>query len=661
MKIIITLSICFLINIISFSQMNSSEYFKIYSRFLKQDTLEIKKVIQLSSKKNNFYTYLSKGDFYLYNENPKKSLEQYNLALEICPNIDSIESFLNFKLGYYYFYNDNYPIALQFLNKAANFVNLKINNHWHARLYMCIGIINSTLGSSERAASNFLEIINYYRNKGDSSLMMFSMNNLSISYMEMGKYNESEKYFDSCLRYRLRINDIFGVGQAQNNIGTLNFKQEKFEEALRFYKLGYESRLNAKAPLTGLIESKINIGKTFVQLNNPKEALIWLENAYEESVKSKHSELQKRATEYLKEAYYALGEFQKAYRFQEIYFHLYDTLYGLDKKIAVENISIQNQLQSKMYKDSLYTAEKNKNESAIALEKEKRNRIIFISLGGGILFLSFFVFQLYRSNYLRKKTNAIILAQKNSIDKKQKEILDSFHYAKRIQYTLLAHEEILKQNLREHFVLFMPKDIVSGDFYWCTKKGDDFYLAVCDCTGHGVPGAFMSLLNITFLNEAINEKNISEPHEVLNHVRERLIQNMEGAQDGMDATLIKFNGKTLKYASAQNRPLFIRNGKMMELNSDKMPVGKGDKKESFSLHEIELHRGDTIYFYTDGFADQFGGPKGKKFKYSNLQNIILENSDKVMNFQSQNLKNKFVEWQGELEQVDDVCIIGIRI
>ncbi|HYG50953.1 MAG TPA: SpoIIE family protein phosphatase [Flavobacteriales bacterium] len=276
-----------------------------------------------------------------------------------------------------------------------------------------------------------------------------------------------------------------------------------------------------------------------------------------------------------------------------------------------------------------------------------------------------------------KDRTAEVEMQKHIIEEKQKEVMDSINYARRIQFTLLANEQVMKENLPQHFVLFQPKDIVSGDFYWATKRARgqrskvnnsapegslaDFYLAVCDSTGHGVPGAFMSLLNISFLNEAINEKNIMDPHLVLNHVRERLIQNMEGGKDGMDATLVRFSDGKITYASANNRPVLIRKGEIIELAADKMPVGKGEKNDSFTLHEIVAQKDDLLCFYTDGYADQFGGPKEKKFKYANLQKLLVDNAYLEMRELRNKLKEEFDNWKGELEQVDDVCVIGIRI
>ena len=216
-----------------------------------------------------------------------------------------------------------------------------------------------------------------------------------------------------------------------------------------------------------------------------------------------------------------------------------------------------------------------------------------------------------------------------------------------------------------NFILFKPKDIVSGDFYWATEHNNKFYLAICDCTGHGVPGAFMSLLNIGFLSEAIKENDIETPNEIFNYVRTRLLNSIskEGQQDGMDGILICLDKvtKQLTYAAANNEPILISNAQIKELAKDKMPVGKGEKNESFKLFSIDAKVGDTIYLYTDGFADQFGGPKGKKFKYKPLNELLLSNVAEPMERQKELLDTTIESWKGNLEQVDDILIVGIKI
>ncbi len=264
-----------------------------------------------------------------------------------------------------------------------------------------------------------------------------------------------------------------------------------------------------------------------------------------------------------------------------------------------------------------------------------------------------------------KERTAEVVMQKDIIESRQKEMLDSINYAKRIQDSVLAQPSFLQKYLNDYFIIFNPKDIVSGDFYWATKTDTHFYLAVCDSTGHGVPGAFMSLLNTSFLNEAINAKHIIEPNKILNYVRDRLERTISknGAQDGMDGLLLCLDLKTKKmtYSAAYNSPMILRNGNMIDLPADKMPIGIGMKKESFTLFEVDAEPNDVLLIYTDGFADQFGGPKGKKFKYKQLKDTLIEHAHLSISEQKHHLQIIFDTWKGDLEQVDDVCIIGIKL
>jgi serine phosphatase RsbU (regulator of sigma subunit) len=273
--------------------------------------------------------------------------------------------------------------------------------------------------------------------------------------------------------------------------------------------------------------------------------------------------------------------------------------------------------------------------------------------------------------YLRTRKSRNILSQSNKIienknfllEEKQKEITDSINYAKRIQSTLLENVKELEGFKHEYFILFMPKDIVSGDFYWMKRKGDDFFISVCDSTGHGVPGAFMSLLNSSMMNEAVVTKNISDPGSIFDSTRSGLMATLshENSKDGMDAILMNFSDNTIKYAAANNKPVLVRKGELTELKCDKMPVGYSENSSPFQTLDIEAQSGDMIYLYTDGFADQFGGPKGKKFKYANLNKLLVSISEKQLSEQKQVLQKALREWMGDLEQVDDICIVGIRI
>ena len=229
---------------------------------------------------------------------------------------------------------------------------------------------------------------------------------------------------------------------------------------------------------------------------------------------------------------------------------------------------------------------------------------------------------------------------------------------------------------KNFFILYKPKDIVSGDFYYAQSHkpagspNEIFYLCTADCTGHGVPGALMSMVGISRLNESIIEKNIIHPNEILDNMRKGIIASLnpegseEESKDGMDCVLCAYDFKnmTMEFAAANNPLWLVRDKKIIEYKPDKMPVGKyHDETKPFTLQKIDLQKGDVIYTFTDGFADQFGGAKGKKFKYKQLGEFLLANVDDPMEKQKQKLQDAFENWRGQLEQVDDVCIIGVKI
>ncbi len=226
------------------------------------------------------------------------------------------------------------------------------------------------------------------------------------------------------------------------------------------------------------------------------------------------------------------------------------------------------------------------------------------------------------------------------------------------------------------FILYKPKDIVSGDFYYALShkhqgsKKEIFYMSAADCTGHGVPGALMSMMAVSKLNESIIEKNLIAPNEILDNVRKGIIASLnpegseEESKDGMDCVLCAFDFEDMKldFAAANNPLWLVRDGKVTEYAPDKMPVGKSPKEdEPYTLKSIDLVKGDIIYIFTDGYADQFGGEKGKKFKYKQLQELLISNSHLPMQEQKQILANTIEKWMGNLEQVDDILVIGIKI
>jgi serine phosphatase RsbU (regulator of sigma subunit) len=271
---------------------------------------------------------------------------------------------------------------------------------------------------------------------------------------------------------------------------------------------------------------------------------------------------------------------------------------------------------------------------------------------------------------VKSRTSEVVL-QKDIIERKNKDITDSITYAKRIQQAILPTEQVVKKLFPNSFVLYKPKDIVSGDFYWMEQVGSQNFFAAVDCTGHGVPGAFMSIVGYNLLNQAVNERGIYEPAKILDEMNNGLSKQLRQqgdsmtVRDGMDLSLCSFDTQTkmLQYAGANNSLWLIRNNELSIVKADKCPIGTyvGETLKTFTNHSMQLHEGDLIYLFTDGYADQFGGKDGKKFKYKQLQQLILEMKDNKMHVQLQVLEKTINNWRGDLEQVDDILIVGIKV
>ena len=300
--------------------------------------------------------------------------------------------------------------------------------------------------------------------------------------------------------------------------------------------------------------------------------------------------------------------------------------------------SIQTQMNYEFdKKEAVISAEHKKElegQKSIAEEKSRKQKIVIWSVVFGLLIATIFSIFIFRSLKTTRKQKIIIENQKHLVEEKHKEITDSINYAERIQRSFLASDELLNQHLKNYFIYFKPKDVVSGDFYWAdTLPNGNFILATADSTGHGVPGAIMSLLNITSLEKAV--EHLVDPSEILNHTRQTIITRLkrdgsaEGGKDGMDCSLIAFDfiNKQLHISAAYNPVWIVQDNTIIEIKPDKMPVGKHDKdQEPFTLQTIAMKEGDVIYTLTDGFPDQFGGEKGKKFMSKNLKELLMANS-----------------------------------
>ena len=356
--------------------------------------------------------------------------------------------------------------------------------------------------------------------------------------------------------------------------------------------------------------------------------------------------------------------------------------------LSAANIS---SLESKMEKEKHQHTLKLKQEEVVRKNaKIKLQSIQNIGLVIVLFFAIGFIVLAVRSYRIKKRDAETLMKQKLMVEQAHQEIKDSIVYAKRIQSAILPPAKLVKEYLKESFILYKPKDVVAGDFYWMETINSDEWrvmsgenpslntqdsqlvlFAVADCTGHGVPGAMVSVVCNNALNRSVREHGLTNPGEILNKTREIVIQKFEKSdedvKDGMDIALCALLpsregvGGVLQYAGANNPLWMIRNGELIETKANKQPIGQFDNPEPYTTHTFELEQGDAIYIFSDGYVDQFGGEKGKKFKATAFRSLLLSIQDKTMEEQKTIINESFETWKGSLEQIDDVCVIGVKI
>jgi serine phosphatase RsbU (regulator of sigma subunit)/tetratricopeptide (TPR) repeat protein len=557
-----------------------------------------------------------------------------------------------------------------------------------------IGIIYNRNGNIDKCIRFIEDCLKLRRQINDSAGLAQTYNNLGFFYQLKGDYSRAKYLVVNAVRLHEKINDRKGVGYAYVNLSKIYQHFGKLDSAFIYAEKSLKAREEVKDK-RGISDSYCEMAKIKLDQKDLASAEKYGNLSLALSKKNEHVSMIRNASEILYKVYKAKNNVPKALEMHEIFVMMKDSFSNERNRKSSLQKEFQIAYDKKLATDSIKQQEANKVKDAQIKAQEselKQEKTMKFALYGGtalLLVFGAFMFNRYKITSKQKtiieQQQEITKTQNALLAEKQKEIIDSITYAEEIQRTLIANHEFVNQTLPDSFVFYQPKAIVSGDFYWATSSNSDekfpvfgsdedvqrikerefFYLAVCDSTGHGVPGAFMSLLNISFLNEAVKEKKIHDPSKVFDHVRTRLIESISkgGRKDGMDGILMCFDMKNqmIYYVASNNAPVVISNGELKHLPTDKMPVGDGEINEPFKLFNLTYKKGDMLYLYTDGYADQFGGPQGKKFKYRQLGELLCDVSSLPLETQKTCIEQRFFDWKGELEQVDDVCIIGIRL
>lgn len=484
-------------------------------------------------------------------------------------------------------------------------------------VYINLGSLYMGIGEVELSKSCFIRSEALSADLDMPMIQAHSWSALAVIYARLNNADSSEYCMKKAMQVIDTLDDPYTIGQVMSNIASMYMYRKQYDNADNAYRtsLGLFTDLGVREELVDLYR---DMSSMFTIVNNSDSSLAYWKK----------------------------------------YMLLRDSLVNEDV------LNHQRNLEAK------YESEQRLQEIELETKKGATRQWFLLAIVVAFVVLVFLVVMLFRRNQFRKKLNAETSRQNALIEEKNKNITDSINYASRIQEAVIPAVSQLKNNFQDAFVLSKPKDIVSGDFWWCSESSDGFFLAGADSTGHGVPGGFMSMLGSVFLFEIVTEAKVTSPAAILNQLREKVISALKrsGSQnstlkDGMDMVMCRFSNdrKTLQFACAMNPLWVIRGNSVIEYRADKFPVGEYmDEQKPFTLCEHTCEAGDMIYIFSDGYADQFGGPNGKKLKYKQLRDILCSVASLPCSEQERILNERFTEWQGAHDQVDDVLVIGIR-
>lgn len=629
---------------------------------------------------------------YFRKKYPEKSRFYAEKGLEIAQKIRYKQGIREhrYALGEYYLLNGDYKNAHDNFSRSLRLSEELKLPQGIADGYNQIGRIYNAQRNYSKAREYFFKALPIYKQIKDLEGICFTYNNIGVIHFYKQQYDSALFYYEKDLKLKVNRFDSAEIALSYFNIGLVHEFSGNYEMALPNYERAL-ALYRLKKDKNGISAVYTSIGAVYAAQNNP-EAVKYLNQSLDLSSKYDLKPRILDAYEVLISYYEQKKDFQKALSYQKMFSNIKDMLFNEDSQKQI------NEMQSKYESDKKDKEIEllNKNKKIAEIEKRRQNLITgsVIAILLCVVFIAFFVFKNLRKT---KKQKLEIEEQKQLLEEKNNEIVDSISYAKRIQSAILPQEKQIKKVFPDSFVLYRPKDIVAGDFYWFEASGGMTFLAAADCTGHGVPGALVSVVCNNALNRSVKEYGLKLPGEILDKTREIIISEFEKSdedvKDGMDISLcaFDFSKRKLYWAGAHNPLWVIRNGELTEYKADKQPIGKFAHPLPFTTHEIELESGDEIYSFTDGFQDQFGLPaetrsriktvidrkknatpeeiqaaratliKGKKFKTAQMRDLFLSLKGISMDRKSEQIESAFEKWRTEIEQVDDICIIGIRI
>lgn len=562
----------------------------------------------------------------------------------------------------------NYPDAIKCYMKALRIREKLGDDKLTAYTYMGIGNIHYYQKNYDEAIKNYSISLSLQKKIDNKLGIAMSHNCMCSVYSDL---NENDKAIYNCsmaLKLYEEIGNKTEAFRLHTGIAEILIKQGKYEEAMQHLSIS-NAMMNESGDYRGLGVHYFVLGTLYEKQGKYIDARRAFGKSIALSRKTTDRNISKMSYEAMSKSDSALSDYKSAYNNYKIFSAYKDSLFNEDATRKTTQAQMQYEFDKK---EDAIKAEQDKKD-AITTQEKKRQRIIIYSVASGLLLVIMFAGFIFRSLKITRKQKGIIELQKVAVEKQKKivdernkEITDSIKYASRIQQAILPPDEVVKNTLPEHALIFEPKDIVSGDFYFVDKKGDKIFWATCDATGHGASGAMLSMLGTNILSSIISDGE-TIPSKILDKLNKYINESLhktgdDSIRDGMDVTLCSLDTQSLilNYAGANNPLWIIRNGELIEYKADKMPIGQMYKDASYINHEIQLQTGDTIYSFSDGVCDQFN-KDGKKFMKKRVRELLLSIQSQSMQEQKEAISQTIMEWKRDCEQTDDMLLIGVRV
>ncbi len=647
------------LGIINSRRSNYSQALEYYKK-----SLEIKE--QLNDKQGVSNTLNNIGEINKYRGDYPNAVMNYQSSYEIKKILNDKQGMANSlnNLGEIYSIWADYEKALEYYLEAASLWTEVNNVQTLSVSYHNIGELYGFLKNHDQSERYFRQALDIQRDKDDPGGMASSLRNIGSIKSEQDSIEAAKKYFDEALAIEQELGNPKGVANTLNYIGELYMKFDSLQ-ALDYFNQSL--LINQEiGNVKGIARDFFLLGSVYLTLKEYPTSLDFLKQSLKLCDESNLPDTKQSVHQKLAVVYDKLGDYENSLRNYIIYQEIKDSLYTVVIHNQIAELETKYQTDQKEKELMVKDAELARIEAEIKQRNFQRNAIL-----GGFILLFLLAMAIYRSYIQKRKANVVLTAQKEEIEKKNQEITASIRYAKNIQNALLPHPDFIREIFDDVFIFYRPKDIVSGDFFWFGQDGRYSYVAAVDATGHGVPGAFISLLGFNLLNTTLKENHEIRPADLLDYLNRGFSDRMfkdyetEALRDSMDLALCRIDQKArkLEFSGAYN-PLWVaRNGEMLVQKPDRLSIGSFREypDRRYTKYETDLKKGDMIYLFSDGFADQFGGPKSKKFMHKNLRDFLLKNSPETTNDQEAALNQSFLDWKGNQEQVDDILIIGIRI